>query len=499
MSQSTSPHPSSPVSSSTTTPRPSFAALLHPGLVFGFGTAIAMWVIFFITHLPSLAIPAQISFALFILCICVGAFFAARSQTGIPGWLAGSTSAAISALVNVLLLGAFIVKQPPTADPASTVPASGTSGLHAESLMAMGGFFAACIVLGLVSGSIGGMGSALRSARVTARQHWLARFAILTSICFLPLLLIGGLVTTTGSGMSVRGWPDSFGANMFLYPISLMTSHQAVFLEHSHRLFGTFVGLTVVTLTAWVLLAKVSGGIGARVAGLLILVCIQGALGGFRVTENSLFLSMLHGVAGQLTFAAAILIMMLLLPSYETAATAIPDPDARKRKALATALLHSTILQLIMGAAYRHLRHADSPGANHALWAHMFFSLLVVGAGVMAATFARSRPGDQPHDRLMRGIGVATVACVAVQFLLGWLAFYFVHTGNSKGNIPMPEQLATAQSLRPTEVIFRTLHQGNGAILLALATMGLVLSKRIWKASVPNTIPSSSPLSATAV
>jgi cytochrome c oxidase assembly protein subunit 15 len=329
------------------------------------------------------------------------------------------------------------------------------------------------------------MGSALRTPRVITHRHWLVRFAILTGICFLPLLLIGGLVTTTGSGMSVRGWPDSFGANMFLYPISLMTSHQAVFLEHSHRLFGTFVGLTVVVLTAWVFLAKVGGGIGPRVAGLLILVCIQGALGGFRVTENSLFLSMLHGVTGQLTFAAAILVMMLLLPSYDSAANASPDPDARKRKALATALLHSTILQLIMGAAYRHLRHADSPGATHALWGHIFFSLIVVGAGVMAATLARSRPGNQPHDRLMRGIGIATVTCVALQFLLGWLAFYFVHTGNSKGSIPLPEQLATAQSLRPAEVIFRTIHQGNGAILLALATMGLVLSKRIWRASQP--------------
>lgn len=457
------------------------AALAQPALVFGFGTAVAMWVIFFITHLPSLAIPAQASFALFIFCICGGAFLAARGQTGTPGWRAGLAAATISALVNVLLLGAFIVKQPPTADPASTIPASGASGLHAESLMALGGFLLVCMVLGTISGAIGGLSAKGFPPRPIAPRQWLARFAIVTSICFLPLLLIGGLVTTTGSGMSVRGWPDSFGANMFLYPLSLMTSHQAVFLEHSHRLFGTFVGLAVIVLTAWVLLAKVGEGVGPRAVGLLILVCIQGALGGFRVTENSLFLSMLHGVTGQLTFAAAILVMMKLLPSYQDAAHATPHTDDRKRKALATALLHSTILQLVMGAAYRHLRHADSPGASHALWGHIFFSLIVVGAGVMAATFARSRPGDQPHDRFTRNVGTSIIVCVGLQFLLGWLAFYFVHTGNSKGQIPLPEQLATAQSLRPAEVIFRTIHQGNGAILLALATMALVMANRIWK------------------
>lgn len=491
MTSSTTQFPASPVAAAA---RLSSRSLVQPALVFGFGTAVTMWVIFFITHLPSLDIPAQISFALFIFSICGGAFLAARKQPTAPGWLAGMLASAVSALVNMLLLGAFIVKQPPSVDPASTTPAAGASGLHSESLMALGGFFLVCLVLGAVAGAIGGLIKSHQSSRTTA--SWLAQFAIIASICFLPLLLIGGLVTTTGSGMSVRGWPDSFGANMFLYPISLMTGHQAVFLEHSHRLFGTFVGLTVIVLTAWVLLAKVGGGVGMRVTGLLILVCIQGALGGFRVTENSLFLSMMHGIAGQLTFAAAILIMVLLLPSYQSAASAVPHADDRKRKAMATALFHSTILQLIMGAAYRHLRHSDSPGANHALWGHMFFSLVVVASGVLAATFARSRPGDQPHDRLVRNLGVATVACVAIQFLLGWLAFYFVHTGNSKGNIPLPEQLATAQSLRPTEVIFRTLHQGNGAVLLAIATMLLIMTKQIWRAGQPSTVPSPAPATA---
>ncbi len=470
-------------------PTSTLRSLAGPALVFGFGTAVAMWVIFFITHLPSLAIPAQVGFALFILCICGGAFLAARLQPQVAGWVAGMFASAVSALVNLLLLGSFIVKQPPTVDPATTIPDAGTSGLHSESLVALAGFFAVCIVIGAIAGAIGGLSKNLKPSDQGSSLSWLARFAVITAVSFLPLLLIGGLVTTTGSGMSVRGWPDSFGANMFLYPISLMTGHQAVFLEHSHRLFGTFVGLTVIVLTAWVLLAKVGGGLGMRVTGLLILVCLQGALGGYRVTENSLFLSMLHGITGQLTFAAAILVMVHLLPGYRSAGNALAQPDDRKRKALATALFHSTILQLIMGAAYRHLRHADSPGATHAMWGHVVFSLVVVGSGILAAAFARSRTGDQPHDRMLRGLGVAVVACVCLQFLLGWLAFYFVNTGDSKGNIPMPEQLASAASLRPAEVIFRTIHQGNGAILLALGTMLLIMTKRIWRAGQSAVVP----------
>lgn len=466
-------------------------SLLAPALVFGFGTAVSMWVAFFITHLPSLNIPAQVGFGLFVLLMSGGAFLAARAQAQTSGWLAGLLASLVGALVNVLLLGSFIVKQPPTNDPASTIPASGASGLNTDSLLALGGFILACAVLGVIAGAIGGKGAARAHNHGSTPRFWLSRFAIVTAVSFLPLLLIGGLVTTTGSGMSVRGWPDSFGANMFLYPLSLMTGHQAVFLEHSHRLFGTLVGLTCIVLTTWVLLAKVGSAIASRTVGLLILVCIQGALGGFRVTENSLLLSMLHGIAGQLTFAAAVMVMVLLLPAYHSAGKALPHADDRKRKALATALLHSTILQLIMGAAYRHLRHADSPGANHALWGHIAFSLIVVTTGLLAATFARSRSGAQPHDRMIRNLGVGVIACVSLQFVLGWIAFYFVHTGDSKGNIPLPEQLATAQALRPAEVIFRTIHQGNGAILLGLATMLILMTKQVWRAGRPAVVPPS--------
>lgn len=52
--------------------------------------------------------------------------------------------------------------------------------------------------------------------------------------------------------MAVKGWPDSYGANMFLYPISLMNNPH-IYLEHTHRLFGSLVGLTTLVLMIWVL------------------------------------------------------------------------------------------------------------------------------------------------------------------------------------------------------------------------------------------------------
>jgi hypothetical protein len=34
-----------------------------------------------------------------------------------------------------------------------------------------------------------------------------------------PLLFVGGLVTSTNSGMAAPDWPATYGMNMFLYPL----------------------------------------------------------------------------------------------------------------------------------------------------------------------------------------------------------------------------------------------------------------------------------------
>ena len=62
-----------------------------------------------------------------------------------------------------------------------------------------------------------------------------------------PLLFVGGLVTSTNSGMAVPDWPNTFGSNMFLYPLG-PRAQPDVYLEHSHRLFGTLVGLATLKL-----------------------------------------------------------------------------------------------------------------------------------------------------------------------------------------------------------------------------------------------------------
>ena len=55
-------------------------------------------------------------------------------------------------------------------------------------------------------------------------RPWLHRLAVLTVVTTFILICMGGLVTSTDSGLAVPDWPTTFGYNMFLYPLSKTVS-----------------------------------------------------------------------------------------------------------------------------------------------------------------------------------------------------------------------------------------------------------------------------------
>ena len=58
---------------------------------------------------------------------------------------------------------------------------------------------------------------------------WLHRFATLVAVCTLLLIFVGGLVTSTGSGLAVPDWPLSYGQ---FFPEMV----GGVAYEHGHRM-----------------------------------------------------------------------------------------------------------------------------------------------------------------------------------------------------------------------------------------------------------------------
>ena len=122
---------------------------------------------------------------------------------------------------------------------------------------------------------------------------WLPVFAWIAVVATLLLISIGGLVTGFRAGMAVPDWPNSFGSNMFLYPLAKMTG--GVFYEHAHRLLGSLVGLTALTLAILLAIDRRSSGVLILVWCVGLCVLLQGILGGLRVTDNSTHLAVVHG------------------------------------------------------------------------------------------------------------------------------------------------------------------------------------------------------------
>ena len=109
------------------------------------------------------------------------------------------------------------------------------------------------------------------------RKSWLHRFAVFTALASLVLIAVGGLVTSKEAGMSVPDWPNSYGYNMFLFPVSKWVG--GILYEHSHRLIASVVGVLVVALTHWL------GG--SRSRGPLAVIGLLELLAGFALLRFS--------------------------------------------------------------------------------------------------------------------------------------------------------------------------------------------------------------------
>ncbi len=130
-----------------------------------------------------------------------------------------------------------------------------------------------------------------------SQTNWAARFAAFLVVCVLVLIGIGGLVTSKGAGMAVPDWPTTYGYNMFLFPISQW--HGGIFYEHSHRLVASYVGFMTLILTVWLWFSESRRWVKWMGLAALVMVAIQGLLGGLRVTLFKDQLGIIHAALAQ--------------------------------------------------------------------------------------------------------------------------------------------------------------------------------------------------------
>ncbi len=279
----------------------------------------------------------------------------------------------------------------------------------------------------------------------------LHRFAIAVVGATLLLIFVGGLVTSTGSGLAVPDWPLSFGQ---VFPRMV----GGVLYEHGHRLLAGSVGLATLVLAITVWLVEPRRSVRFVASAALGTVVAQGLLGGLTVL---LLLppavSVAHACLAQAFLCLTVALAALTNPEWEHPRP-LHDHGAPSLALLTRITAGAVYVQLILGAVVRHtgagLAIRDFPLAFGRLvppfehpgvamhFAHRVGAGVVLTLVVWTAIAARTR---LPTERRLGRPALAAAALVALQVTLGALTVW-----TQKAVLPTTAHVAVGAALLAT-------------------------------------------------
>lgn len=200
------------------------------------------------------------------------------------------------------------------------------------------------------------------------RQHiGFKRFVVLTLLSVYLLILAGGIVRTTGSGMGCPDWPKCFGK--WVPPIEeselppdykkIYTVHgyetefNAVktWIEYINRLLGALIGVFIVV--AFVLSLRFKNDkVVARLCGLaLLMVILEGIVGKYVVSTNLKPLLISFHLWGSIFIIILLIYIMCRVRKEELIVPQIKDWNLLKT--INVLLIVTTVIQIIIGTQVR--------------------------------------------------------------------------------------------------------------------------------------------------
>jgi cytochrome c oxidase assembly protein subunit 15 len=307
-------------------------------------------------------------------------------------------------------------------------------------------------------------------------------FAALVAASTAALIFAGGLVTSTGSGLSVPDWPNTYGWFMWTFPLSKMVG--GIFYEHLHRLLASTVGFLIVVLAIWLYRSEPRAWVRRLGYVALAAVITQGILGGITVLWYLPdAISIAHASLAQIVFCLTTTIALATSRGWRQgyAESRTPNPESRRDTTLERIAIVTTIaiyLQIVIGATMRHtgagLAIPDFPLAfGHILPTHWDAKIGIhfahrAGAAAVALLIAATGGHVLYHHRRSRELvrpAILLLILVALQITLGALTV-----------------------LSQKQFIINSLHVVNGALVLVTS---LVLTLRAHRARFADVVDES--------
>jgi len=325
----------------------------------------------------------------------------------------------------------------------------------------------------------------------TPSDKALFRLAFTLVVCTLVLIVWGGHVNTTRSGMAFPDWPTSNSVSMLSYAPSEWLWQSDRFWEHGHRLLATVVGAITVLVGIGVYRrtpAEHRPTKGIRIALGLVLAGILSTV----VTAIVGFQSMPIGFMEAFMVALAVYVVVMLF-------RAMSSPTNARLLWLSLAAFGAVCLQGMFGG-YTVLHNLpDWTSTTHGMLAELFF-ITTIGISLLLSPSWNSSAKRTAAPRSIRVLTTLVWAFVIVQFFFGALTRHTDAWGVSV-SFPMWSEgqfLPQDHLWQYATVVIHFMHR-SFAYLVALAVMALLFAVMTNRKAVPKIVSTAVALAALVV
>jgi cytochrome c oxidase assembly protein subunit 15 len=261
-----------------------------------------------------------------------------------------------------------------------------------------------------------------------AANRGLHRLAIVLACLTVVLLIAGALVTSNEAGDSVPDWPLSFGR--WLIPSNNFIAN--VRFEYSHRFIAGIVGFTTLIVGAWAYLGERRSWM--KKLGLVAFagVVAQAIIGGMRVwfPEYKALIAVPHALVAQSFFAVVVSIVVFTSRSWWSARRTEVDERSFPLRPLTGIAVIAVLIQLVLGAAFRHGAFGIAPHIVGAVAVAVLLSITVI-------TVVR-RYGD---DKYLARPAKFAAGLLLIQIGLG-IAAYFARLASVRDPQPLEPMIS---------------------------------------------------------
>ena len=288
------------------------------------------------------------------------------------------------------------------------------------------------------------------------------RFAIATASATILLLVAGALVTSNDAADSVPDWPLAYGK--IIPPLI-----GGIRYEYAHRVVAALVAILTTILAIW--LSRVTLKSPARRWGWIAfgLVLVQAFLGRERVLfGHAAVIATIHATVSQIFFITVVSLTLLTSAWWQNDPAPLDDPASPRLRSLSMWTTAAILLQLILGAGFRHGAFGILP--------HLAGAVVVLFLAVWTSRTVRTRFGAVPD---LRRWAILLQAFLGTQILLGFAAYW-----------------AVAESLKAVQpvllyVIIEVAHVVVGALTLAASVLLSLTCSRLLRPRATVAIASS--------